>query len=211
MIRDYAKQLVAMTLTEAAKRYCARTKPTIVCVMGGKTRSLAHYELRRALAASGTVRFNTKGYTASLGVPLSVLGLRAGFSSWRKWLRLIHEARLVATSGPAVFCLVLEIGYDAPDQVARLASWLRPALLLVTDEPTGDQERAAIRAFAQASPSTRQITAGNILVSDVTETSDGTHYLLSDRADRVERRVPRFGMNQVYADALVFSALRAIG
>lgn len=204
MLHAAAKNLVTAYLTRCAHRYIRRTRPVVVCIMGGKSRALARYELERSLRASGQTRVNLKGYTSTIGVPLAVLGLHAGFSSWGKWWRLIREAKRVAASGAAVRTIILEIAYDTDQRLAALMELLLPRLILVSD-PVGGEAEAAIIERLRAHG--YQIIGPAVSVADVRESDGVTRYTLIRGDSRTERVLPAFGDDHVRVDALVQTAL----
>lgn len=186
-MKPFAKKIAVAYLNALALRYLAAVKPAVIVLIGSRARGLVRYRLERRLEGIMPIRSNPKGYTGPVGIPLSILGLRAGFSSPMKWLSLVWEARRRAHSGmPSTDCIVLEIAIDTPADASAVS--LCPDIALITDAPGADARRTGINDFLSACPHATVIAPldGNI------QSLNRLTYATNPGAD-VEIRVGREG------------------
>ncbi len=130
------KKIVVAILTYEARVLLARKRPTIVAVTGSVGKTSTKDAIYSVLKNYKHTRKSQKSFNSDIGVPLSVLGLQNGWNSPWLWLRNIVDGAFVAFFSkeyPEV--LVLEMGVDRPGDMAKLAQWVQPDVVVLTRFP----------------------------------------------------------------------------
>jgi UDP-N-acetylmuramoyl-tripeptide--D-alanyl-D-alanine ligase len=130
------KNIVVHLLTLEAKFLLRRRKPTIVAVTGSVGKTSTKDAIYTVLKGHLHTRKSQKSFNSDIGVALSVLGLQNGWNSPLAWLRnLIDGAFIAFFSSDYPNVLVLEMGVDRPGDMARMASWVKPDVVVLTRFP----------------------------------------------------------------------------
>lgn len=130
------KKIVVAILTYEARILLKRQKPTIIAITGSVGKTTTKDAIYTVLKKHVHTRKSQKSFNSDIGVALTVLGLRNGWNSPRLWLRNIIDGALTA-----LFCrdypnvLILEMGVDRPGDMARLAEWVKPDVVVLTRFP----------------------------------------------------------------------------
>lgn len=135
-MRDIFKYIVTYIITLEAKMLLRRSKPRIIAITGNVGKTSTKDAIYTALRKTHHVRKSQKSYNSEIGVPLSILGLDNGWNNPWLWLRNIFDGAtqvLFHRSYPEV--LVLEAGVDRPGDMKRLATWLKPDVVVLTRFP----------------------------------------------------------------------------
>lgn len=135
-MRDIFKYVVTYIITLEAKLLLRRSKPRIIAITGNVGKTSTKDAIYTALKTTHYVRKSQKSYNSEIGVPLSILGLDNGWSNPWLWLRNIFDGAtqvLFHRSYPEI--LVLEAGVDRPGDMKRLATWLKPDIVVLTRFP----------------------------------------------------------------------------
>ncbi len=112
-------------LAAAARIYLRRTRPEIIGITGSAGKTTTKELIACLVAPDKRLRVTKKSLNTPLGLALTVLGLPHP-DSLLGWLNLPFSAWLRAYTEPAVDCLVLEYGVDAPGDMAALLKIARP-------------------------------------------------------------------------------------
>ncbi len=135
-MRSLIKSFVVFLLTAEAKALLGRSEPTIVAVTGSIGKTSAKDAIYAVLSTRLHVRKSAKSMNSDFGVPLAILGLDGGWSSPIRWLVTIVQGLLAVFSRePYPRWLVLEVGADRPGDIERIASWLKPHIVVLTGIP----------------------------------------------------------------------------
>ena len=97
-MKNIFKKIVIAILKLEAKLILARFKPKIVAVSGTVGKTSAKEAIALVLGNEFNVRKSEKSYNSELGVPLTIIGAKTGWGSFKQWL-------LVIIKGLKVFCL----------------------------------------------------------------------------------------------------------
>lgn len=129
------KYLIQKFLWILAAQTLRRYRPRIVAITGSIGKTSTKEAIATALQGSWLVRATYKNYNNELGVPLTILGERSGFSQPLAWLGVCWRAWWLAfgpkQSGyPAV--LVVEMGADHPGDIQKLVWLACPHIGVVT-------------------------------------------------------------------------------
>ena len=135
-MKQVLKQIVAALLTAEARILLTRKKPRIVAITGSVGKTGVKDAIYAALKARRRVRKSEKSFNSELGVPLSILGLRNGWSNPFSWFRNLFEGLCIALfSREYPEWLVLEAGVDRRGDMVALARWLRCDIVVLTRFP----------------------------------------------------------------------------
>lgn len=130
------KKIVVAIITFEAKLLLQRTKPQIIAVTGSVGKTSVKDAIYAVLKDHMHARKSEKSYNSEIGVPLSVLGLRNGWSNPLRWLKnIIDGAFLILHPGTYPKLLILEMGVDRPGDMDRLTQWITPDVVVLTRLP----------------------------------------------------------------------------
>lgn len=130
------RALVIVLLTAEARALLTRHRPKIIAVTGSVGKTTTKDAIYAALASSRHVRKSAKSFNSDIGVPLTIIGLENAWNSPWKWaLNLIYGFFAVFSREPYPQWLVLEVGADRPNDIRRIAAWLRPDIAIITGVP----------------------------------------------------------------------------
>ncbi|PIR84326.1 hypothetical protein COU16_01890 [Candidatus Kaiserbacteria bacterium CG10_big_fil_rev_8_21_14_0_10_47_16] len=135
-MKTILKKVVVTILTFEAKILLRRTKPKIVAVIGSVGKTSVKDAIYAVLKNHEFARKSEKSYNSEIGVPLSVLGLQNAWSNPFQWLKNIIDGLIIALfPGKYPHVLVLEMGVDRPGDMAALAAWIQPDVVVLTRLP----------------------------------------------------------------------------
>ncbi len=130
------KPLVVTILTAEARLLLKRAKPRIVAITGSVGKTSTKDAVYHAIKGKVRARKSEKSYNSDIGVPLSVLGLDNAWQNPVLWLKNIVDGLLLALfPGNYPEVLVLEMGVDRPGDMKKLASWVKPDMVVLTRLP----------------------------------------------------------------------------
>lgn len=133
-MKKFFRQIILFVLQYQARIYLKKYKPQLILVCGQIFRTNIKDELLESLRRMNlSVRGSFKGYNSEIGIPLSILNLKAGFTSIIKWFRVIISGfKAINDINPPRF-LVLEIVADNAKEMKNLLKLIKPDFLIFTD------------------------------------------------------------------------------
>ena len=135
-MKQIFKNIVVSIITWEAKILLKRKKPTVIAITGSVGKTSAKDAIYTVLKDHIHTRKSQKSYNSEIGVPLSVLGIKNGWSNPFLWMKNIIDGALVALfSSEYPKVLVLEVGVDRPGDMHTLTSWLIPDIVVLTRLP----------------------------------------------------------------------------
>ncbi len=135
-MKNFLKSVVVKILVLEARMLIRRQKPKIIAITGSVGKTSTKDAIYAAIRSNVYARKSEKSYNSDIGVTLTVLGLPNAWNNPFLWLKNIIDGLFTAlftTSYPEV--LVLETGIDRPGDMARLTSWLKPDIVVLTRLP----------------------------------------------------------------------------
>ncbi len=135
-MKQLFKTIVVAVLTFQAKVTLRRHKPTVIAITGSVGKTSTKDAIYSAIKDHQATRKSEKSFNSEIGVPLTILGLRNGWSNPFRWLQNCISGFFVAFFSrqyPAV--LVLETGVDQPGDMESLIDWLVVDIVVVTRLP----------------------------------------------------------------------------
>ena len=135
-IMIWLKKIVVFIITWEARAILARYQPKIIAVTGSVGKTSAKDAIFAALSEWEYVRKSEKSFNSEIGVPLTILGSENAWTNPIKWASNIIKALfLIIFGGKYPHWLILEVGADRPGDIKKIASWLRPDIVVLTGVP----------------------------------------------------------------------------
>ncbi len=135
-MKDFFKKIVVVILTKEAKLLLNRHKPIIIAITGSVGKTSMKDAIYSVIKKHVPARKSEKSYNSEIGVPLTVLGLANAWNNPFLWLKNIIDGLFIALFSrdyPAY--LILETGVDRPGDMKKLASWIKPDIVVLTRFP----------------------------------------------------------------------------
>lgn len=131
------KKIVQFYLKLLTKFVLWRNRPFIIAVAGTTNKTTAkEYILKflREKYGKDEVRGNPRSYNTEIGLPLAILYLESGESSFWKWWKILIQAKIRALfSREFPSKLVLELGVEKKGDMEYLLEMVRPSWAVVTN------------------------------------------------------------------------------
>ncbi len=135
-MKQIFKNIVVAVLTYEAKMVLRRHQPFIIAVTGSVGKTSTKDAIFAVLKNHRNVRKSEKSFNSEIGVPLSVLGLPNAWGNPFLWIKNFFDGAMqMLFSHPYPDVLVLECGVDRPGDMAALATWLKPDIVVMTRLP----------------------------------------------------------------------------
>ena len=136
-MKSFFKKFVQYYLKLITKFVLWRHKPFIIAIAGstGKT-TVKEYILKflREKYGDMEVRGNPKSYNTEIGLPLAILYLESGESSFWKWWKILIQAKIKAIfSRKFPSKLVLELGVEEKGDMDYLLEMVKPNIAIITN------------------------------------------------------------------------------
>jgi UDP-N-acetylmuramoyl-tripeptide--D-alanyl-D-alanine ligase len=135
-MKELFRSIVVRILIAEAAILLRRQKPKVIAITGSVGKTSTKDAIYAAIKNNIYARKSEKSFNSDIGVPLTVLGLPNAWNNPFMWLRNIVDGFFIAVfskSYPEV--LVLETGVGAPGDMDKLASWLKPDMVVLTRLP----------------------------------------------------------------------------
>jgi UDP-N-acetylmuramoyl-tripeptide--D-alanyl-D-alanine ligase len=133
--KEFIRRAVVIALTSEAKAVLKKYRPKVLLVTGSVGKTTTKDAVYTALSAGTFVRRSEKSYNSDIGVPLTILGVRNGWSNPLRWLKNLAEGfLLICLTAPYPKWLVIEVGADRPGDI-RALRWLAPDAVVATRFP----------------------------------------------------------------------------
>jgi UDP-N-acetylmuramoyl-tripeptide--D-alanyl-D-alanine ligase len=136
-MKPFFKKIIQFHLKLFTKIILWRKKPFIIAVAGTTNKTtVKEYILKflREKYGEQEVRGNPRSYNTEIGLPLAILYLESGESSFWKWWKILIQAKLRALfSRKFPSKLVLELGVEKKGDMEYLLEMVRPSWVVVTN------------------------------------------------------------------------------
>jgi UDP-N-acetylmuramoyl-tripeptide--D-alanyl-D-alanine ligase len=109
-------------------------RPIIIAIAGSTNKTFVRDAVSEMLKGEGrNVCSNPKSFNTEIGLPLAILNLPSGYSSYKNWLPIILKAptQIFAANFPKI--LVLELGASDRGDMKYLLSIISPKIAIITD------------------------------------------------------------------------------
>lgn len=135
-MKELLKHIIVAIITLEARILIARKRPKIIGITGSVGKTSTKDAVYTVLAHRVRVRKSEKSFNSEIGVPLTILGLPNAWNNPARWVKNIVEGLFIALfTHDYPEWLVLEIGVDRPGDIARLTTWIKPDIVILTRLP----------------------------------------------------------------------------
>lgn len=135
-MKEVLKRAVEHILFFEAKLLLSRKKPKVIGVTGNVGKTSTKDAIYTVIRNKVRARKSEKSFNSDIGVTLTILGLPNAWSSPMGWLINIVEGLAIALFAREYpEWLVLEMGVDRPGDMKRLATLVRPDIVVLTRFP----------------------------------------------------------------------------
>lgn len=137
VMKSFFKKIIQYYLKLLTKFVLWKHKPFIIAVAGSTNKTtVKEYILKflREKYGKNEVRGNPRSYNTEIGLPLAILYLESGESSFWKWLKILTQAKMRALfSRKFPSKLVLELGVEKKGDMEYLLEMVRPSWAVITN------------------------------------------------------------------------------
>jgi UDP-N-acetylmuramoyl-tripeptide--D-alanyl-D-alanine ligase len=130
------KKIIVQILTWESKLILARYHPKIIAITGSVGKTSTKDAIYAVLSEFYTVRKSEKSFNSEIGLPLTILGVKNGWSNPIVWAEnIIRGLFIIVWKHKYPEWLVLEIGAGKPGDIKSVAPWVRPDIVVLTRFP----------------------------------------------------------------------------
>jgi UDP-N-acetylmuramoyl-tripeptide--D-alanyl-D-alanine ligase len=132
-MKNLAKNMILGFLVFLARVRLKRLNPYIIGVTGSVGKTSTKEAIYAVLKSKFLVYRSEKSYNSEFGLPLSILGVKSGFSSPAKWLGVLFMAVWNAFFGArSMRMMIAEMGVDKPGDMNQLLKLITPQTGVLT-------------------------------------------------------------------------------
>ena len=194
-MQKFFKYIVVLILTWEARMLLWRRKPFIIAITGSVGKTTTKDAVFHLLKNTTSVRKSEKSFNSEIGIPLTILGLANAWSDPLSWAKnLCLGFWRIFSSGNYPKLLVLEVGADHPNDIKRMAFWLKPDIVVITRLP---EKPVHVELFSSPEEVrkekwelVRALKADGILVMN------GDDPYIREQSRAVESRIITFGFDK---------------
>lgn len=211
-MKNYMQQFVERWLLKFAVAYLKRVNPTVIAITGSVGKTTTKELIAGVLKPNLSVRASQKSQNSLLGLPLSILGLKAPPPGQPfKWISVLFLAWRASVSQERPEAIVLELGVDHPGEMDQLLRAIKPIIGVVLsvapahlDSASGQFSTVAEIAAEKAKLATAIPNSGLLLLND-------DDALVRTMAAGARAKVVRFGQRAASAVRATDITLDATG
>lgn len=135
-MKNTFKKIIVKIITWESKLILARYHPKIIAITGSVGKTSTKDAIYSVISEFYTVRKSEKSFNSEIGLPLTILGVKNGWSNPIVWLENIFKGLfIIIWKNKYPEWLVLEIGAGKPGDIKSVAPWLRPDVVVLTRFP----------------------------------------------------------------------------
>jgi len=126
----YLEKILRLIAVLVLKKY----KPKIVGITGSIGKTSTKEAVFAVLRSGFYARKNEKNYNNEIGLPLTVIGVESGRSSFFDWMKVFLKwisILIFPIKYPEI--LILEMGADRPGDIKYLTDFIKPEIGIITD------------------------------------------------------------------------------
>jgi UDP-N-acetylmuramyl pentapeptide synthase len=132
-MKQTLKKIVTSIILFESRIIIKKYRPKIVAITGSVGKTSTKDAVYTVLKGTFRVRKSEKSFNSEIGVPLTILGRGNSWNNPLGWLgTILHGLELILLRSSYPEYLVLEVGADHPGDIARLSSWLKPDVAVIT-------------------------------------------------------------------------------
>lgn len=132
-MKSYLRRIIQYYLKILTKLTLWRHKPLIIAIAGTSNKTFVKEMVLDQLGRGARVRGNPKSFNTEIGLPLAVLFLPSGYSSFFKWVDILLAGTCISVfSRKFPKIMVLELGVDRKGDMDYLLSMVKPRIAVIT-------------------------------------------------------------------------------
>lgn len=132
-MKDILKKIIAKTIELEARAVLKKYHPKIIAVTGNVGKTSTKDAIYAVISKTFYARKSEKSFNSDIGVPLTILGCNNAWNNPIKWLQNIWQGlSYIIFKKEYPEWLVLEVGADRPGDIKKIASWLKPDVVVLT-------------------------------------------------------------------------------
>lgn len=132
-MKSFLRHSIISILEWEAKLIVRKYKPKIIAVTGSVGKTSTKDAIFSAVGKHLIARKSLKSFNSEIGVPLTILGRDNAWGDPVRWIRVIvHGLVLILTRAHYPKWLILEIGAGKPGDIARVARFIHPNIVVMT-------------------------------------------------------------------------------
>jgi len=132
-MKNILKKIITKVIELQARAILKKYNPKIIAVTGSVGKTSTKDAIYSVISKSFYVRKSDKSFNSDIGVPLTILGCNNAWSNPLKWLQNIWQGlSYIIYNKRYPEWLVLEVGADRPGDIKKIATWLKPDVVVVT-------------------------------------------------------------------------------
>lgn len=136
-MKNILKKIIQLYLKQLTKFVLWRHRPFVIAVAGSTNKTVVkEYILKflREKYGEKEVRGNPRSYNTEIGLPLAILYLESGESSFLKWVKVLLRGTVKAIfEGDFPSKLVLELGVEKRGEMSYLLDMVQPDWAVITN------------------------------------------------------------------------------
>lgn len=137
-MKSFFKKIVTFYLKILTKIVIFRHRPLIIGVVGSTKKTETKELIKNRFQNKISIRANPRSYNTEIGLPLAVLYLPSGNSSFWQWFKILTKGTFIAFLGIRFpKNIVLELGAIFPGEMDYLLTIVKPDYLVCTNVSLG--------------------------------------------------------------------------
>ncbi len=133
-MKKLIKHIFINLLSFFAQLIIKKHNPKVIAIVGNVGKTTTKDAIFQVLK-NGNVRKSQKSFNGEIGVPLTIIGVDSPWRNPLKWLFVFLKALFVLFSKKYPDTLILEIGTDHPGEIAKISTYIKPDVLVLTALP----------------------------------------------------------------------------
>mgnify|MGYP003429761770 FL=1 len=135
-MKNTFKKVIVKILTWESKLILARYHPKIIAITGSVGKTSTKDAIYSVISEFYRVRKSDKSFNSEIGLPLTILGVKNGWSNPFIWTEnILRGLFLILWKNRYPEWLILEIGAGKPGDIKGVAPWLKPDVVVLTRFP----------------------------------------------------------------------------
>lgn len=135
-MKNTFKKIIVKILTWESTLILARYHPKVIAITGSVGKTSTKDAIYSVISEFHTVRKSEKSFNSEIGIPLTILGVKNGWSNPVIWLEnIVRGLFLIVWKNKYPEWLVLEVGAGKPGDIKGVAPWLKPDVVVLTRFP----------------------------------------------------------------------------
>ncbi len=133
IIKNILKKIVIAVIHLEAKLILLRHKPRIIAISGTVGKTTTKDMVYKGISSNVPARKTQKSLNSEIGIPLTIIGAKSGWSSLTSWVKIIFYgfAKIIYCKNYPKW-LVVETGIDRPGDMDKHAKLLKPEIVIIT-------------------------------------------------------------------------------